>query len=64
MFEEREFFYKDYQTLPNFTQQRAIAGVRNGWSQLLEAYGKDEPHSPINFEATVNRVAYYMQLGR
>ena len=47
VFEEREKVYKEYQTLPNFTQQRALVGLRNGWSQLPESFKKEEPCSPI-----------------
>ena len=64
VFEEREKVYREYQTLPNFTQQRAIAWLRNRWSQLLESFKKAKPHKPINIEVVMNRVAKYMQLGR
>ena len=64
VFEEREKVYREYQTLPNFTQQRAIAGLRNRWNRLPEAFKKAESHSPMNFEAKINRVSKYMQLGR
>ena len=64
MFSEREKVYKEYEALPNFAQQQALAGLRNWWNQLPEAFKKVEPHSPINYEAAVNRVPKYMQLGR
>ena len=32
VFEESERVYREYHTLPNFTQQRAIVGLRNRWS--------------------------------
>ena len=31
---------------------------------MPKSFKKVEPHNPIDFEATVNRVAKYMQLGR
>ena len=31
---------------------------------MLEAFKKAKPHSPINYEVVVNRVAKYIQLGR
>ena len=64
VFLEREKVYREYEALPNFSQQWALAGLRNQWNRLSKAFKKVEPHSPINYEAAVNRVPKYMQLGR
>lgn len=54
IFTARTKAYVDYENLPYFSFQRAMAGVRSRWARLPESLKRSKPHSPINLEASLH----------
>jgi hypothetical protein len=41
-----------------------MAGVRSRWARLAESLKRPEPHTPINFEASLYQAPKYLELGK
>ena len=64
IFATRTKVYVEYENFPYVAFQRAMISARSSWVKLPKSLKKLEPHSTINFEATLHRVPKYLELGK